>query len=361
MTFIKATAADGQRTDEVLSADNVVPERHIVIETIRNAAPRLGLSPTVITTLDAMLSCLAPKRNHHTVFASNSTLTFRRNGISDRTLRRHAAILEDAGLLQRNDSPNKKRFTRHSKMEGKTLRFGFDLSPLFSRLFEISALAAEVIEEKAQIKYQRTKLRAIANNRINVDPEDHLALAIFKKLRRKLSLQNCEEMLMSLQETTLAAETVDGSYTSDTTQMADNDGRNVRHHHRSNKEDIDRNPPSSSPDAEVDISVSQLKTACPAAMEFALNKIETSHDVVAHARTLAPMLGINNQSYNAAVEHLGQLRAAATVWAIMQFHEKIKAVGAYFHSITIGKKSSGFSPEKLIKRLVAAQNCPRTI
>jgi replication initiation protein RepC len=44
------------------------------------------------------------------------------------------------------------------------------------------------------------------------------------------------------------------------------------------------------------------------------------------------------------------------VWAIMQFHDKIKAVGAYFRSITTGSKSEGFSPEKLIRRLATAQN-----
>ncbi|MFK7874827.1 MAG: replication initiation protein RepC, partial [Paracoccaceae bacterium] len=62
------------------------------------------------------------------------------------------------------------------------------------------------------------------------------------------------------------------------------------------------------------------------------------------------------QNYEAAHERLGALRAAATVWAIMQFHDKIKAVGAYFRSITTGSKSDGFSPEKLIRRLALAQN-----
>jgi replication initiation protein RepC len=68
------------------------------------------------------------------------------------------------------------------------------------------------------------------------------------------------------------------------------------------------------------------------------------------------MIGITSQNYEAAHERLGALRAAATVWAIMQFHDKIKAVGAYFRSITTGSKSEGFSPEKLIRRLATAHN-----
>jgi replication initiation protein RepC len=68
------------------------------------------------------------------------------------------------------------------------------------------------------------------------------------------------------------------------------------------------------------------------------------------------MIGISPQSYEAAHERLGALRAAATVWAIMQFHDKIKTVGAYFRSLTTGSKSEGFSPERLIRRLALAQN-----
>ena len=162
MAFTQATAPTGLQTSEILSADNSIPERHIVVGTLRNAAPRLGLSASVISTLDAMLSCLAPKRNHHTVFASNATLTFRRNGISDRTIRRHAATLQEIGLLVRRDSPNRKRFTKHSSHEGKALRFGFDLSPLFARLHEIAAMAAEVLREREQIDYLRAKIRAAA-------------------------------------------------------------------------------------------------------------------------------------------------------------------------------------------------------
>ena len=99
-----------------------------------------------------------------------------------------------------------------------------------------------------------------------------------------------------------------------------------------------------------------MLSACPEAAQFSLRRIETIHEVVAHARTLAPLIGITSQKYEAAHERLGALKAAATVWAIMQFHDKIKAVGAYFHSITTGSKSEGFSPEKLIRRLAAAQN-----
>ncbi len=359
MAFTQATAPIGSRTSELLSADNGIPERHIVVAALRNAAPLLGLSASVISTLDAMLSCLAPKRNHHTVFASNATLTFRLNGISDRTIRRHAAALQEIGLLVRRDSPNGKRFTKHNSHEGKALRFGFDLSPLFEHLHEIAGMAAEVLRERERIDYLRCKIRAAANYSLQRDPNDEMALNTLRVLRRKLSLSDCEQLLEQQTTTTVEAESADDLVDNSTAIMSANDGQSVRHHHRSNKEDIDkeRTPTKDQdPSAEKPITIQEILAACPEAAQFSLRKIETVHDVVAHARTLAPMIGISTQSYEAAQERLGALRAAATVWAIMQFHEKIKTVGAYFRSITTGAKSSDFSPEKLVRRLAISQS-----
>ena len=360
MAFTQATAPTGLRTREILSADNSIPERHIVVATLRNAAPRLGLSASVISTLDAMLSCLAPKRNHHTVFASNATLTFRRNGVSDRTIRRHAATLQEIGLLVRRDSPNRKRFTKHNSHAGQALRFGFDLSPLFDRLHEIASMAAEVMKEREQIDYLRAKIRAAANASLIDNPNDAMALNVFRVLRRKLSLEDCEKILSALPIKEVEAESPDDETSNLTATMTASDGQNVRHHHKSNKEHIDKeNIPQkkqiTSVPSDAPITIPELLSACPEAAEFSLRRIETVHDVVAHARTLAPMIGISPQSYEAAQERLGALRAAATVWAIMQFYDKIKAVGAYFRSITTGSKSEGFSPEKLIRRLASAQ------
>jgi replication initiation protein RepC len=361
MTFIQATAPAGLRTGGLLSADNSIPERHIVVATLRNAAPRLGLSASVISTLDAMLSCLAPKRNHHTVFASNSTLTFRRNGISDRTIRRHAATLQEIGLIVRRDSPNRKRFTKHNSNEGKALRFGFDLSPLFARLHEIAAMAAEVLREREQIDYLRAKIRAAANASLIDNPNDNMALNMFRILRRKLSLQDCEQILSDLPVAEVEAEATDDQSSKLTTHMTANDGQIVRHHHKSNKEYIDRSispleKETDSAIADAPITISELLSTCPEAAQFSVGNIQTVHDIIAHARTLAPMIGITSQCYEAAHERLGALRAAVTVWAIMQFHTKIRSVGAYFRSITTGSKSAEFSPERLIRRLAKTRS-----
>ncbi|MBR9862251.1 MAG: replication protein C [Rhodobacteraceae bacterium] len=361
MAFTQISAPDGLRTGELLSADNSIPERHIVIETLRTAAPRLGLSASVISTLDAMLSCLAPKRNHHTVFASNATLTFRRNGISDRTIRRHAAILQDAGLLERRDSPNRKRYTKRNPVEQTALRFGFDLTPLFKRLNHIAALAAEVLSEREQINYMRTKIRAAAQERLRQDPDNPSALNVLRLLRRKLTLQDCEDIFAHMGPNDLKAEGSTQDEPSETSKMATSNGQNVRHHHNSNKELIEKEErplkkETPSHCQETPLSVQELLNACPEAAKFALEKVVSAEDVISHARTLAPMIGITNQTYETAIQRLGPFRTAATLWAIMQFHSKIKSVGAYFRSITTGAKSMDFSPEKLVRRLMKGQS-----
>ncbi|KKM66876.1 hypothetical protein LCGC14_1476800 [marine sediment metagenome] len=352
MAFTHATAPHGQRKDAVLSADNAPSERHIVIETLRKAASLLGLKPPVVATLDAMLSCLAPKRNHNVVFASNATLTFRRNGISDRTIRRHVAILQDAGLLERQDSPNGKRFTRHSRAEGRSVRFGFDLTPLFTRLPEISRLALRAEQQREQIAYLRCKLRAAVHGALSSNPTCATALEALRLLRRKLDASELSDLLSIF--TTLMNDTTDMDPPLVTEELAGSDGQFVRHHHRSNKELTDKMetaPTDASQASAGGLSVRDLKRACPEATGLAPERVETAQDVIDHAQALAPMLGIDKACYQQAQTRLGPFGAAATIWALLEFHGRLHSVGAYFRSITTGRKSAGFDPIRLIRRL----------
>ncbi len=54
-------------------------------------------------------------------------------GMPASTLRRHLAVLVDAGLIVRRDSPNGKRYARKNRAGAIELAFGFDLSPLVVR------------------------------------------------------------------------------------------------------------------------------------------------------------------------------------------------------------------------------------
>lgn len=358
MAFIQVSARSTGRHDQVLSADNAIPERHIVVDLLRNAAPLIGLKAPVIATLDAMLSCLPPKRTHHTVFASNATLTFRRNGISDRTIRRHAAILEDIGLLIRRDSPNRKRFSRRDAAQSNILRFGFDLSPLFQQLQKLASLAAAAIRELERIGYLRTKIRAVANDRLRNNPNDQEATTALRLLRRKLTLNECDQLFTSIATDSLEAEQTCENNAAEASVVSGNDGQFVRHYQKSNKEHTEESTNSDAHENHSttktrELSIKELMIACPKAAEFCISDIRSTDDVVGHGRTLAPMLGIDKSAYHAAEQRLGIVGAATTVWALMQFHEKIKKVGAYFRAITSGAKSADFNPFALVRRLAS--------
>lgn len=373
MAFTHAAASYGVRTRELLPADKHVPERHIVMETLRNAAPRLGLKAPVLATLDAMLSCLSPKRNHHTVFASNETLVFRRDGLSDRTIRRHVAILQDLGLLERRDSANGKRFTKMDRHRGIALRFGFDLTPLFDRLHEIATLASDVLREKEELAYLRAKIRAAANQLLNDAPDDATALETIRFLRRKVSLVDCQDEMSKLEKLGLTAGTETPLEAEKAPELAASHGQNVRHHQKSKKEITDKSHEERSESTPRSsegptLTLNELLETCPDAAEFSMSKIQSFNDVISHAQTLAPMIGVDQGCYQAAQKRLGPLGAAITIWAVIQIQNRVHRTGAYFRAITSGKRSDGFDPLLLVKRIGTGcrshediKYCPRTI
>jgi replication initiation protein RepC len=367
MAFIQASAPIGQRVSQVLSADNPKPDRFTLMRTLSLAASRLGLGPSVVATVDALLSCLPPKRNHDVVFASNATLVLRRNGISDRTLRRHLAELVNAGLMIRVDSPNGKRYSKRDPSMGTAMRFGLNLSPLFAAYDKLAELAAQHAADIERIDYLRTKIRSIIHQ-LETSGCSDLAADARRILRRQLSVHQLETWLLDLEalfpslkdnsvETPLAAEEMSGS-----------NGQNVRHQQNSEKENTDKEiePINTTPQpASQAVSLEQLTQACPEATSFMTGQLSSPLDVIAHARRLAPMIGIDRFCYEAAEQRLGSLGAALTIWGLMERQGRIARFGAYFRAVTSGKRSQSFDPWMLINQLLKhprpiGSHCPRT-
>ncbi len=92
------------------------------------------------------------------VFPSNAQLSVRAHGISGRTLRRCLAALVEAGLIERHDSPNGKRYAHRDGDGDIEAAFGFSLAPLHARAAELSAMAMRVAEEARLFKRAREAL-----------------------------------------------------------------------------------------------------------------------------------------------------------------------------------------------------------
>lgn len=364
MALTHISAPDRARSDAALSADNASLDRFALMKLVRQAAPALGLKPPVLATLEVLLSFLPPKRTHHTVFASNQTLVERRNGICERSLRRHIAALEAVGFLRRNDSPNGKRFSRSNPNTGMAMRFGFDLTLLFQRGAEMVALAEQEAQRVAEQRYLRLRLRSALARLAGVIAPCGVIERAQKLLRRRCNIHELETALTAL--ATLAAPEPEQLAELSQQKMSSTDGQNVRHHQRSNLEIKDKAKaetpePAEKPDEAIDVSL--LLEACPEASEFALQPIRSEHEALQHAQTLAPMLGISASSYEQAKRLIGVRKAALSVWILLSMQSKVRNFAAYFHAVTLGAKQASFDPWAVLKqRQKALTNyCPRTI
>ena len=146
--------------------------RRALMVAVNTASRELGLRSSSVVLLDALLSCLPcndPKTGSDTpitpltlltVFACNDTLCFRAKGIADRQLRRHLEKLEAAGLIERRDSANGKRFPIMRK--GKVIgAFGVDLSPLLARSADILALSQKHREEAEELRGMKSYIQKL--------------------------------------------------------------------------------------------------------------------------------------------------------------------------------------------------------
>lgn len=350
MGFHHISAPVGTRVDGVLSADNGQPDRFSVIEAVRRASAPLGLKAPVIATLDALLSCLPPKRSHNFVFASNATLAFRRNGISDRTLRRHIALLAALGFLIRHDSPNCKRFTRDDPITGQRLHFGFDLTPLFTRHAELTAMARECDNRAAHLAFLRLRLRAAIARALALAPASAPALSAQKALRRSLSADQLQQLLDQFADPGSAAP-VDIPV-EEASEMATTGGQNDRHHQKQKKEIIESKDAGENANTACGpICPEEVVSCCPEAASFLTSRPRSTREIIGHALLLAPMMGIDRATYAAAEQKQGGLGAALTVWGLLQLQGRVRQLGAYFRAITSGARSDGFDPVAFLRRL----------
>lgn len=126
------------------------------------ARPSLGVTDRALTVLDALLTFYPDDEISEArglvVFPSNAQLSLRARGMTAATLRRHLAVLINAGLILRKDSPNGKRYARRDRVGEIGEAFGFSLAPLLARAAEIECLAAQVIADRELLRMTRDRL-----------------------------------------------------------------------------------------------------------------------------------------------------------------------------------------------------------
>jgi replication initiation protein RepC len=178
---------------------NARPTTYELLGPVRVLRKELGLTSNDVTVLTALISYLPRDRNTAggetppkltVVFPSNASLCERANGVDERTLRRCLTRLDDAGLIDRKNSSNGKRFPLRY---GGIIRdaFGIDLNPLIQSHDALTAKASKLAEERERLrslKAEALALRASLLQDERLDETRLSSLGVIRNILRRATL-----------------------------------------------------------------------------------------------------------------------------------------------------------------------------
>ncbi|MFV1844096.1 MULTISPECIES: plasmid replication protein RepC [unclassified Phaeobacter] len=374
-----------------------VPARPVnkweLLRELSKAQAVFGVSERDLTVLQGLLSFFPDDalggNAEMVVFPSNKAICERLNGMPCSTMRRHLARLVEAGLLQRRDSPNGKRYVR--KHGEDRVAFGFDLSPLYCQSEEI-ARAAEAVREAEErvrrlrevVSLMRRDLAALAEFGDEMQPglgfwdqlRDKAALTA-RALRRKLSIEDLAAYRADLEALLdQARNIIDGP---ETEEMNTNDAQSERHHHNSNKESIDFEPAleksgaaagvpdvdTNEPVADVDeqdtrhlpkIPLHLVIAACPSLKTFYQGEIRHWHQLFDAACHVRPAMGISASAWEEAQRFMGPEQASIVVAAMLERFADIRSPGGYLRALTTKAAAGEFSCGPMVMALIGRRS-----
>ena len=343
----------------------------------------LGLRDRALAVLNALLS-FYPETDlsedaNLVVFPSNAQLSARANGIAGTTLRENLAVLVGAGLINRNDSPNGKRYVRRGKDGEVETAYGFSLAPLLARAEELALMAQRVAEEARRfkvVKERTTIARRDVRKLITAAVEDGapgdwatmetIYLGAVARLRTAKSIEALESIMDELEllrEGVLSV--LESNIFSQKTATNDNEIR--QHIQNSNTESINEFEPSSEkeqgekPMLKSDRLTEPLKSfpiglvmrACPEIAAYAPGgQVQSWRDLMSAAVVVRSTLGVSASAYQDACEAMGAENAAVAMAAILERAGHINSAGGYLRDLTSRTRRGEFSLGPMIMALL---------
>ena len=368
-----------------IAASSRPPEKVVhkwkIFQAICRARPSLGVTERALSVLNALLTfhpeTALTGEDDLVVFPSNQLLSLRAHGMPASTLRRHLAVLVDAGLIVRRDSPNGKRYARKGASGEIELAFGFDLSPLVVRSEEFESLAAAVEAEARAIKLARERItlcrrdiakmiatgieEGVPTRRGGQGPADWAEVhtgfrSIVEGIPRTATRAQLEAAAEELSQ--LADDVLNLLETHVKTQdMSANESRSERHIQNSNPDPlIDLEPgfrgsraaravpdPETPRVAETAYPLGLVMKACPDIADYAKGGIANWRDLLATAAVVRSMLGISPSAWEEAQTVMGEAQAAVVVACILQRGAAIRSAGGYLRGLTEKARAGEFS------------------
>ena len=381
-----------------------------VFTALTEAKERLGLPDRALAVLNALLSfhqeTTLTAGDPLVVFPSNEKLAARAHGVAPATLRRHLAILVDAGIVIRRDSPNGKRYARRGEGGSVSEAFGFDLTPLVARAEEFEELAADVAAEKKALRLARERVtlarrditKMIALGLEEAIPGDWAGLhatylGIIAGLKRSSEGAVLTAIAADLAELAQSIANHLELFTNWQNPSA-NESHSERHKQNSKSELYESEPAfekaggeivtlhaeqadlalTRSADALMPVSdkvpatgtpLGMVLEACPDIVEYA----ETGPDdqggdapvirnwaaFLKTASLVRAMLGISPDAWRDAVETMGLVDASIVIAAILQKGDEVRFPGGYLRALTEKKREGQFSVGPILMALISAK------
>ena len=415
-----ATTPFGRRTMSLalvatqVNARNTAPDKTVhkwkVVQALTEAKDKLGIPDRAIAVLNALLSfhqeTTMTAGDPLVVFPSNAKLSARAHGVAPTTLRRHLAILVDAGIVIRRDSPNGKRYARRGEGGKVTDAYGFDLTPLVARADEFERLAAEVAAEKKALRLARERVtlarrditKLIAMGLEEGIPGDwarlHMAyLEIIGRLRRSAQPETLVAIGLELEE--MAAEVAKHLELFVNSLKTDANESQTGHHKQNSNTDLHESEPAFQKDRGETVETApegqgrgnpepvigdeqrrdlgkdpgtplgMVLQACPDIVEYAgsgageaPNGKPTIANWAAFLKTAAlvrAMLGISPDAWRDATQTMGVVDASIVIAAILQKGDDIRFPGGYLRALTEKKRAGTFSTGPILMALINAR------
>jgi replication initiation protein RepC len=359
------TLSNSRRSQPAAVSDS----RWTALNTVQSAMEALGLRDRDIAVLRGLLTFILPDKwdQKLMVYASNSTLRARCDGIDERTLRRRLAHLCAVGLITRQQSPNRKRYVVRGVTGEPILSYGFDLSPLRDNLRRIQAIAEEHRTNLLQIKVLKALLRdrlyKLCGAGFRPETEDAGIARFHRMLRQKADIPTLESAIKAV-ENLLGAEEQPVVIVDDTVILTDSHGQNVRDIQSSEKEYIEELPIQANrqttigADQDTDVTLIECLDAAKSAMDFCEQRPQCWSDVAKLAHQLAPAIGIQPTQMHRTREALGERGASLAILGLVEAFARIKEPNRYLNALVAKASRAGLNLTRMFRSLTNTARFP---
>ncbi|PCK85097.1 replication initiation protein RepC [Rhizobium sophoriradicis] len=400
-----------QRRGEAIAA-GTTRNKWKLFRSVCEARAGLGVTDRALTVLDALLSFYPEdelsSEKGLVVFPSNTQLSLRARGMAAATLRRHLAVLVEAGLISRKDSPNGKRYVRRGRAGGIDEAYGFSLAPLLARASEIEAIAAGLAADRQMLRAMKERLTICRRDIVkllaaaveeavlgDLERMSSLFHALLQRIPKAATLENLPPLLEELE--TIRLSMINSLELHEKMQIAStNESQSERHIQNSNPESLSESEPGLGTQQEArrddqprtgpenhdqgrrgdggqgiralsrthagrlkSFPLGTVLQACPDIADYGPGgAIGSWRDLMTAAVTVRTMLRVSPPAYEEACSVMGPENAATVMACILQRGGCITSASGYLRDLTRRAGRGEFALGPMLMALLRAKNPP---